>query len=121
MKNIEEDIKYLKLIRIEGLEKIGYVYAREAIDNVLADREEWKTKAEWFKRCCNKNFDTANQLQAKANKYDSLVEKAKEKIILHKEYLSNQAVTSNPTLDAHYRDVEKQIIQTLQELLDTNR
>lgn len=42
----------------------------------------------------------------------------KQSIEKHKEYLQNQAVTSNPTLDAHYRDLEKYAIQVLQELLE---
>ena len=53
---------------------------QQAIKNILADREEWKNKAEWFKRCCNKNFNITQQLQSESNKYDNLVEKIKERI-----------------------------------------
>lgn len=95
MKNkIEEDIKIIENFKNNKLQrdklekdsrcggfKMGEIYKitelNPAIENILADREEWKIKAEWFKRCCNKNFDTAKQLQAKANKYDALLEKAK--------------------------------------------
>ena len=45
-------------------------------------------------------------------------DKIRDKIELHTEYLINQAVTSNPTLDAHFRDKEKYIIQVLKELLE---
>lgn len=44
-------------------------------------------------------------------------QKVKDKIELHKNYLLNQAITSNPTLDSHFRDRENYVIQTLQELL----
>lgn len=45
-------------------------------------------------------------------------QKVKDKIELHKNYLLNQAITSNPTLDSHFRDRENYLIQTLQELLE---
>lgn len=44
-------------------------------------------------------------------------QKVKDKIELHKNYLLNQAITSNPTLDSHFRDRENYLMQTLQELL----
>lgn len=59
---IEEDIKYLRLIRTEGLEKIGYVYAREAIDNVLADRERLEKENK-------KNKDALELLNKMKKKY----------------------------------------------------
>lgn len=45
-------------------------------------------------------------------------QKVKDKIELHKNYLLNQAITSNPTLDSHFRDRENYLIQTLQKLLE---
>lgn len=45
-------------------------------------------------------------------------QKVKDKIELHKNYLLNQAITSNTTLDSHFRDRENYLIQTLQELLE---
>lgn len=45
-------------------------------------------------------------------------QKVKDKIELHKYYLLNQAITSNPTLDSHFRDKEKYVIQVLQKLLE---
>lgn len=45
-------------------------------------------------------------------------QKVKDKIELHKNYLLNQAITSNLTLDSHFRDRENYLIQTLQELLE---
>lgn len=45
-------------------------------------------------------------------------EKIKEQKKLHTDYLLNQAVTSNPTLDAHFRDTERCIINTLQDILE---
>ena len=44
-------------------------------------------------------------------------QKIEDKIELHKNYLLNQAITSNRTLDAHFRDRENYVIQTLQEFL----
>lgn len=45
-------------------------------------------------------------------------QKIKDKIELHKYYLLNQAITSNPTLDSHFRDKEKYVIQVLKKLLE---
>ena len=45
-------------------------------------------------------------------------QKVKDKIELHKNYLLNQAITSNTTLDSHFRDRENYLIQTLQEFLE---
>ena len=41
-----------------------------------------------------------------------------EAISVHQDYLLNQATTSNPTLDANFRNREKYAIQVLQELLE---
>ena len=45
-------------------------------------------------------------------------ETIKHKIVLHTNYLSDQAITSNPTLDSHFRDKENYVIQVLRELLE---
>ena len=44
-----------------------------------------------------------------------------EAISVHQDYLLNQATTSNPTLDAHFRDKERYAIQILQELLEGDK
>ena len=48
-------------------------------------------------------------------------QKVIEAISVHQDYLLNQAVTSNPTLDACFRDRERYAIQILQELLEGER
>ena len=111
--NIEEDIKIVENLIYtfkENRELFYSLYENHiySIENILADREEWKTKSEWFKRCCNKNFDTDQQLQAKANKYDSLVKRLKEDIEYGKKFES-QLEPTIPEIRAEYA----------QELLDT--
>lgn len=87
----------------------------QAIENILADREEWKNKAEWFKRLCNENEETAKQLQAKANKYDSLVEKIKDKIIEEKEDMHFAKRDEIVKVHAHTREVLKELVDTEKE------
>lgn len=82
--------------------------------------ENEKLKAEeinWTKEDINRIIKEAREIEAKANKYDRLVERIKESIELHKDYFFNQAVTSNPTLDAHFKEKERYIITVLQELM----
>lgn len=87
-----------------------------AIDNVLQEREQDK-----------KRIQELEEKLEKANKQLDLdyvddnyipIQKVKDKIELHKYYLLNQAITSNPTLDSHFRDKEKYVIQVLQKLLE---
>lgn len=87
--NIEEDIKILENLRKElGLSangnkiKIGF-----AIENILADRERLKKENLEMETEVAENvyfgsmpLDQMRQLQSKANKYDSLVEKIKNKL-----------------------------------------
>lgn len=60
------------------------------------------------------------ELQSLQSKLENSIpkQKVKDKIKSHKNYLLNQAITSNPTLDSHFRANEKYVIQTLQELLE---
>lgn len=45
-------------------------------------------------------------------------DKIREEIAEHRNYLLNQAITSNPALDAHFRDKENYVIKILKELLE---
>lgn len=90
----------------------------ESIKNALLYIEELKNKSKWFKNLCNKNEETAKELQAKANAYDSLVEKMKQK----KRYFEqcDELIASS---NDNYADgtVIKRFIDTFQELLDTEK
>lgn len=135
--NIEEDIKILKekLKQWEPYKNIEFPTEIEkeisienkALENILADREEWKRLAgqnlknsEEFKNnmCehrCIKNNEIL-ELQAKANKYDALVEKMKEKLKELKENDSEIYDTDSEDLViAKYET--RAMIDTLQELI----
>lgn len=115
---IKEDIRVLK--NIEKLRRIEFKHCvtdREikAIQNILVELEQK-----------DKRIQELEEELEKANKQldldyvdDNYIpkQKVKDKIELHKNYLLNQAITSNPTLDSHFRDRENYVIQTLQELL----
>lgn len=47
----------------------------------------------------------------------SIQRRIKSEINLHLDYIEKQAITSNPTLDTHFRDKEKYVVQVLQKLL----
>ena len=99
--NIEEDIKIVKEL-LHTYELIDYRFGNmltveqtNAIENILADREQ-----------CKKLYERALsdlvQAEFKANKYDSLVEKIKKKI---------EAYSKNCTV------INSFIVEALQELL----
>ena len=81
--NIEEDIKIVESYLEQQDRKFVSEYRLEilqAIENILADREKYKTLYE-------KSLSDLVQVEAKANKYDSLVEKIKENLVkLQEEY-----------------------------------
>ncbi len=138
-KYIEEDIKFIKAMIEEyktfkdldnpEFENTDKIY--KALENILADREKYKRLAEQnlkdseeFKNnmCehrCVKNTEII-ELQAKANKYDSLVENIKKDLIkLQEEYeilLEHQSgQESNRTKYLRGK------IHMCQELLDTEK
>ncbi len=86
-----------------------------AIDNVLQEREQDKKRIQELEE----ELEKANKQLDLDYVDDNYIpkQKVKDKIELHKNYLLNQAITSNPTLDSHFRDRENYLIQTLQELL----
>ena len=116
---IKEDIRVLK--NIEKLRRIEFKHCvtdREikAIQNILVELEQK-----------DKRIQELEEKLEKANKQldldyvdDNYIpkQKVKDKIELHKNYLLNQAITSNLTLDSHFRDRENYLMQTLQELLE---
>ena len=87
-----------------------------AIDNVLQEREQDKKRIQELE----KELEKANKQLDLDYVDDNYIpkQKVKDKIELHKYYLLNQAITSNPTLDSHFRDKEKYVIQVLQKLLE---
>ena len=64
-------------------------------------------------------FDLLKRIQELEEKVNNSIsiQNVIEAISVHQDYLLNQATTSNPTLDANFRDREKYAIQVLQELL----
>lgn len=87
-----------------------------AIDNVLQEREQDKKRIQELEE----ELEKANKQLDLDYVDDNYIpkQKVKDKIELHKYYLLNQAITSNPTLDSHFRDKEKYVIQVLQKLLE---
>lgn len=116
---IKEDIRVLK--NIEKLRRIEFKHCvtdREikAIQNILVELEQKDKRIQELEE----ELEKANRqldLDYVDNNYIPK-QKVKDKIELHKNYLLNQAITSNPTLDSHFRDRENYLIQTLQELLE---
>lgn len=90
---------------------------RKVIENAQKDITEQKDKR--IKEL-EKELEKANRQLDLDYVDDNYIpkQKVKDKIELHKNYLLNQAITSNPTLDSHFRDRENYLIQTLQELLE---
>ena len=60
------------------------------------------------------------EIQSLQKKLESstLKQKIEGEIQVHLNYLNNQATTSNPTLDASFRDRERYVIQILKKLLE---
>lgn len=87
-----------------------------AIDNVLQEREQDKKRIQELEE----ELEKANKQLDLDYVDDNYIpkQKVKDKIELHKNYLLNQAITSNLTLDSHFRDRENYLMQTLQELLE---
>lgn len=122
-----EDITNVNFL-IRDLKAENYNQALiNSLENILADREKWKRLAEQnlknseeFKNnmCehrCIKNNEIL-ELQAKANKYDALVEKMKEKLKELKENDSEIYDTDSEDLViAKYET--RAMIDTLQELI----
>lgn len=116
---IKEDIRALK--NIEKLRRIEFKHCvtdREikAIQNILVELEQKDKRIQELE----KELEKANRQLDLDYVDDNYItkEKVKDKIELHKNYLLNQAITSNLTLDSHFRDRENYLIQTLQELLE---
>lgn len=87
----------------------------KSLKNILAERERDKKRIQELEE----ELEKANRQLDLDYVDDNYIpkQKVKEKIELHKNYLLNQAITSNPTLDSHFRDRENYLMQTLQELL----
>lgn len=116
---IKEDIRVLK--NIEKLRRIEFKHCvtdREikAIQNILVELEQKDKRIQELEE----ELEKANRQLDLDYVDDNYIpkQKVKDKIELHKNYLLNQAITSNPTLDSHFRDRENYLIQTLQELLE---
>lgn len=88
----------------------------KSLKNILTEREQDKKRIQELEE----ELEKANRQLDLDYVDDNYItkEKVKDKIELHKNYLLNQAITSNPTLDSHFRDRENYLIQTLQELLE---
>lgn len=116
---IKEDIRVLK--NIEKLRRIEFKHCvtdREikAIQNILVELEQKDKRIQELEE----KLEKANRQLDLDYVDDNYIpkQKVKDKIELHKYYLLNQAITSNPTLDSHFRDKEKYVIQVLQKLLE---
>ncbi len=146
--NIEEDIEQLKSLKADresfvmGEKEHDEIYLKDiqAIENILADRERYKRLAEQnlkdseeFKnnmcehRCVK--YNETLQLQAKANKYDSLIKEIEDKInkrkIKYNEILNDYGnIDTDVIFNIPNKNVRKRLdelsfeITTLQELLD---
>lgn len=125
--DIEEDIrkleKVIKLAKETGLDRT----LANLIENILADRErlnkEVKIKngdIEWIQNKINKHFisDTEYiEIQEKANKYDSLVNKIKKKLAkLQEEY--ELLLESQSGQESNRTKYLRGKIHTCQELLE---
>lgn len=116
---IKEDIRVLK--NIEKLRRIEFKHCvtdREikAIQNILVELEQKDKRIQELEE----ELEKANRQLDLDYVDDNYIprQKVKDKIEEHKYYLLNQAITSNPTLDSHFRDKEKYVIQVLQKLLE---
>lgn len=129
--SIEEDVMseeaFNELIdNFEVVEKIT-MFGRKSIKyyvkKMQAEREQDKKRIQElekekqrYKIAFNQQVEVLKDTVKKLN--DSI---SKQSIIdaisVHQDYLLNQATTSNPTLDACFRDRERYAIQVLQELL----
>lgn len=88
----------------------------EALRHILLEREQDKKRIKELEE----ELEKANRQLDLDYVDDNYIprQKVKDKIEEHKYYLLNQAITSNPTLDSHFRDKEKYVIQVLQKLLE---
>lgn len=88
----------------------------EAIEEVLAEREQQdKRIQELEEESRKKSIELICYQEELENSIPKQV--VIEAISVHQDYLLNQATTSNPNLDASFRDRERYAIQVLQELL----
>lgn len=61
------------------------------------------------------DLDVVNKKAIKSNYIPKQV--VRDAIDLHKDYILNQATTSNPTLDRHFRDKENYVVNVLLKIL----
>lgn len=106
----ENELKVFDIITEEGKYNLA-----DDVEYILTEREQDKNRIKELE----KELEKANRQLDLDYVDDNYIpkQKVKDKIELHKNYLLNQAITSNPTLDSHFRDRENYVIQTLQELL----
>ena len=141
--NIEKDIKIVKEFIDYAQEVIDDMEYERPVDvtvyqkyltsmqNILAEREQMlkaintveKEKGEWIKAYQEEKdsqFDLLKRIQELEEKVNNSIsiQNVIEAISVHQDYLLNQATTSNPTLDANFRNREKYAIQVLQEVLE---
>jgi len=118
---------YFENIQMKELNAENNRCAMFAIKNNELEKSNVKLKTELenkrreYQETYKDTREELKELQVKANKYDSLVEKIKRKIEIHKDYLFNLSNTNNLALDAHFREKERYAISILQELLDTKK
>lgn len=107
----ENELKVFDIITEEGKYNLA-----DDVEHILTEREQDKNRIKELE----KELEKANKQLDLDYVDDNYIpkQKVKDKIELHKNYLLNQAITSNPTLDSHFRDRENYLMQTLQDLLE---
>lgn len=85
-----------------------------ALAHILSDYEANKIKVQELEE---ENYIQRKQLNDAFVRGFIHKDKIESELNLHLYYLSNQAITSNPTLDRHFRDKEKYVVQVLQKIL----
>lgn len=118
--NIEEDIKKLKeeidrINKIKTADITGTYVPISILENILADRKKLQEHCKTLIK--EKQELTSIALEDKANKYDSLVEKIKEKA----EEIRNEKLNYNE--DEYYleQEIKGYAINALKELLDAEK
>ena len=90
---------------------------RKVIENAQKDITEQKDK---IIKELEEELEKANRQLDLDYVDDNYIPKQKieAEIQVHINYLNNQATTSNPTLDKHFREKERYVIQVFQKLLE---
>ncbi len=110
-KKLDNLMKYIEQLETEDID------LKKSVEQIYSDYQD--TGKKMFEYADKVEELEAENLKLKA-KLDNSISKEviEKKIEEHTEYLLNQAITSNRTLDAHFRDKENYVIKELQELLE---